>query len=505
MLLSSIVEGLTDARVNGSLNRDIIGLAYDSRKVSPGSLFFAYHGDRTDGNNFIAEAISRGAIAIIHDASSNEKSRDATFVRVENARTAMAEVSAEFYSNPSQDLGVVGVTGTNGKSTVCFLIAQLLDRLDIPTGLLSTTFVKTHRTYEKNTLGASTPEATDVQRVLRDMVEAGNRYGVVEATSHGLSHRNNRLGSIAFDAAVFTNLTHEHLEYHGTMEHYRNDKANLFRALAKRPDSFGVVNADSPDADFFAKATKAPVFRYGVEGSRSRQSAEAYDVYATGAIGDLTGYTFYLKSGTRLVSIRSPLAGRFNVENLTGALLTVLRLVGTDLETLAGISEHLTGVPGRLQRVDCGQPFELFIDFAHSPDAFSNIFPLFREESRGRIIAVFGSAGERDIAKRRMQGSIADRFAEIVILTDEDPRGEDRWSILREIAAGCPGRTEGENLFLIADRTEAIRKAIEIADKDDKVLLLGKSHESTITYGETERPWDEHQTAVTLLGEIGYR
>jgi len=354
----------------------------------------------------------------------------------------------------------------------------------------------------KNPFRQSTPEASEIQGMMRAMVDTGREFAVVETTSHGLSARMNRLGDVAFDAAVLTNVTHEHLEFHGSFEQYRSDKANLFRSLS--PDTtktvrcprWGVLNADDPNADYFRSCTRVPVATYGF-GPSADLSARLVDT-------DLSGSTFRMIHKGKSVETRIPIPGPFWVENSLAACLTaacVLEISPLDIASSIG---KLQGVQGRMDYVAKGQPFAVIVDYAHTPGSFAKLFPWVRAHTSGRLIAVFGSAGERDNAKRPMQGKAAADHCDIVVITDEDPRGEDRMRIIEQVAAGCSGKTRGETLFLIPDRREAIRHALSHAVPNDTVLLLGKGHEGSIIGPAGPKPWDEKAEAVAALAVLGF-
>ena len=479
-------------------NPEIEGLAYSSKAIQNGYLFFACKGEHVDGHSYIGDAVSRGCRAVIHSDSLSHYERHVVYIRVENSRKTISPVSAAFYDYPSSHLQVIGVTGTNGKSTTVFFIHQLLEKLGIRTGMTSTVYLKTGDKVTENPYRQGTPEGTEVQMLLRDMVDHQVKTAVVEATSHGLSERNNRLGDVDFAAAVLTNVTHEHLEFHGTMEQYVNDKSNLFRYLdAHQGESaFGIINADDPKCDVFRAVTEKPTYTYGID-SRADLRAIAIQDDATGA-----DFSLEWKGAAKPARINVP--ARFNISNALAAVLTVSMLKNIEPFRLAELIPELAPVKGRMQVVDMGQPFKLVIDYAHSPDAFSKIFPFFRNQTAGKLISVFGSSGERDTKKRFAQGEIASDFCDIVLLTDEDPRGEDRMSILEDIASGCRTMSRESNLFLIPDRRKAMQKAFSLARADDTVLLLGKSHESSIIYATESMPWDELEVARQCLQDLRY-
>ena len=499
--LARVFAGISVQEVRGDMERPISGIAYDSRDVQPGFLFAALDGLHTDGHRWAADAVRRGAVAVLHSRPLDGVPSGVTCIRVEDSRAALSPVAAAFHGHPSREIRVIGVTGTDGKSSTVWFIAQLIGLLGGRAGFLSTVSFKTGEEVVKNPFRQSTPEATEIHGMLRDMVSRGQGYAVVEATSHGLSRRTNRLGDVQFDAAVLTNLTHEHLEFHGSFEQYRSDKANLFRAvspdLPKKVTSprFVVVNADDPSAAYFEGAARVPVRRYGQRGELSAHSVQ----------DDLAGSTFRMAWNGEEAEARICIPGPFWVDNALAAVLAVSGMLQVPVLSLAPLVSRLTSVPGRMDYVDRGQPFALIVDYAHTPGAFRRLFPWVRARTRGKLTAVFGSAGERDREKRFLQGQAASELCDSLVITDEDPRGEDRLAILEQIAAGCAGRRRGEDLFLVPDRREAIRLALSRAGPGDSVLLLGKGHEASIIGPEGPRAWDERAEAEAGLALLGYK
>jgi len=497
--IGELVGCLETGDLRGRKDTPIRGVAYDSRRVQAGDLFVALRGLHTDGHRFVDQALDRGAVAVLHEAALCSYREQVGYLQVPDSRRAMAALAAEIYGQPSRELSVIGVTGTDGKSTTVWLIHQLLEKLGSPSGFISTVQMKTRCAVQINPLRQSTPEAPDIQALLRQMVEAGKRYAVIEATSHGLSSQTLRLAHVEFDAAVCTNISHEHLEFHGSFEQYRSDKANLFRAVSGR---VAVINRDDPSHDYLAAQTDAPVACYSLKSSDA-------DLFAADVQADLTGSRFTLCYGNQRQRVESKLPGMYNVENLLAAGLTVLRLQSLSLADLASRIPDLEGVAGRMQIITAGQPFTAIVDYAHTPQSFAKILPLVKTATEGRLIAVFGSAGERDVEKRPLQGEVAARYCDILVLSDEDPRGESSQKILEEIAAGCRrqrGQLErNEDLFLIPDRAEGIRRALSLARPGDTVLLLGKGHEQSIIYEHGPQPWDEAQAARRILAELGWK
>ena len=518
--LSELTKRLKIRSSHGPADLEVEGLSYDSRRVSKGDLFFALPGVHTDGKRFIEAAIKAGASAIVHEGELDSYEPGVAYREVESSRFSMSPVADEFYGRPSKKLAIFGVTGTEGKSTTVYLIYQLLKLSGKRAGFFSTVMSDTGKGEEPNPEHQTTPEAPAVMRLLAAMRDSGCEYAVVESSSHGLSPRTNRLGDVAFDVGVFMNVTHEHLEFHGTWEQYRDDKANLFRDLdryehskggVERP-SFGVVCADDPSAPYFAAATKKRVYSFSSKGKEA--DFEARDIKS-----DSEGASFLIvdhRSGpaaqgpssriaTRSAAARIELPGAFNVDNVLAALIAVSGLTGEDWESYLPLLPRLKPVLGRMTALKAGQPFEVIVDYAHTPSSFRTVFPPIRERAKGRMICVFGSAGERDTEKRPDQGRVAADYFDLMILTDEDPRGEDSAAILEGIAAGCPERKRGEDLLLIPDRPTAIRKAFALARPGDIVMLLGKGHENSIIYKDGPHPYDEIRCALGALAELGYK
>jgi UDP-N-acetylmuramoyl-L-alanyl-D-glutamate--2,6-diaminopimelate ligase len=484
-------------------------VTFDSRNVRASAVFVAVPGVHADGHDYVAAAAALGASAAIVERFVPGIALPQLVV--DDARRALAIVAAWWYGDPSRELGIVGITGTDGKTTTAFLATSVLEAGGISAGLITTATVQVGALRTANPEHVTTPEAPDLQRMLRAMVLAGNEAGVVETTSHGLALH--RVAEIGYDVAILTNLTHEHLELHGTFEAYREAKLSLFRRLghdapakhlARAWPNAAVVNSDDPAAPLFvaaAQAVGARVVGYG-------ETASA-DVRATGVEE---------RAGSMRVAVATPrwrgavelrLAGRFNVHNAL-AIVALGEALGLDRgqvqEGLAAVGR----VPGRMERVDCGQPFGVIVDYAHSPASLQKVLDALAPVASaggGHLIAVFGSAGERDVQKRPMMGRIAGERCRLVVVTDEDPRGEDGQSILDQIAAGAEvaGKRRGRDLLCIADRRAAIEAAFERAEPSDVVLLAGKGHEQTIIMGDGPRPWDERSEALRALGRLGYR
>jgi len=511
---------------------EITSLEYDSRKIERGSLFFALPGLHADGHKFIDDAIKRGAKAVVYQNGLAGYSEGILYIKVVDSRFAMSAISDAFYGSPSRRMGIIGVTGTEGKSTTVYLIYQLLELLNKKTGFISTVQQGDGLAEKWTSEHQTTPEAVTIHRLLAEMRHNGAEFAVLESSSHGLSKKNNRLGDVDFDVGVMTNVTHEHMEFHGTFVQYRSDKAELFRALdlsSHRKEgragefyvpSFGVVNGDDPSAGFFAAATKRKTYTFSTRGAKADLSVRRVESEAGGNL-----YEVFVASSGKTLALKDKLSGAFNAGNVLAALLVVSNLLSIRVEDLAPLATQLKPVRGRMTAVNRGQPFEVIVDYAHTPSSFETVLPPLRERlnySGGRLICLFGSAGERDTQKRKTQGEIASRYSDIVILADEDPRGEEPMAILEEIAQGCfaaqgceadqgceanKGRESvirNETLFLIPNRPEAIRKAISLARRGDMVLLLGKGHENSIIYANETIAYDEISEAEAALAESGW-
>ncbi len=507
--ISQLIATLEPCIVRGDAGTAVSGLAYDSRNVKPGFAFFALPGLHVNGHDFINKALENGASAIIHSEELPEYRADICYVKVADPRFAMSPVASAFWGNPSGKIVLIGVTGTEGKSTTVWLISQLLTLAGFKTGFISTVEYKVAGTVECNPDHQTTPEATTIHEKLAKMVENGLEYAVLESSSHGLSPRTNRLGNVQFDVGVMTNVRHEHLEFHGTWECYRDDKARLLSALdasmeeksiggkTLKVPAFGVVCADDPSAAFFADITEKPVYTYSVRTAGATISATEIDETKTGS-------TFLLRFEDCYQGASIKLPGAFNVENTLAAIVVVHKLTGTPVDELVDLLPGLTPVRGRMSRIEAGQDFEVLVDYAHTPSSFEAILPAIKARAKNSVICVFGSGGERDTQKRPAQGAIASKYCDIVILADEDPRGEDPLSLLEDIAAGCKEKIRGENLFLIPDRAQAIRKAFALAKPGSIVLLLGKGHENTILKSSGTIPWDEIAEATNALAKMGF-
>lgn len=484
-----------DARLRGSSQVVVTGITYDSRSVCTGDLFVALVGSDFDGHDFVSEALGRGAAALLL-----EREIDASVPQliVSNSRAALSGIADAFYGQPSRQLGVIGITGTDGKTTTSYITDHVLRTVGRRTGLVGTIAIRIGDDEDRHASRQTTPESNDVHKYLRQMVDADVDWAVLEATSHGLGMH--RLDHVEFQIGAVTNITHEHLDYHGTIEAYRSAKGRLLERVAVN-QGIVVLNADDEGAMAVAPlATGATLLRFSAIGAES-------DIRATAIEASGSGTSFWLEaSGWNGEQVLLPLIGSFNVANALCATGIALA-AGVSLPDIATALQLTPPIPGRLARVDAGQPFNLVVDYAHTPDSLSKVLTLLRGlNPRGRLIAVFGSAGERDVAKRSLQGAVSAQLADITIVTSEDPRHEDPGAINAQIAAGAEaaGARPGVNLFSDIDRRDAVRRAIALARPDDCILLAGKGHEQSIILGAQKLPWDEASVARELLAEAGY-
>lgn len=488
----------------------VSGVGEDSRAVRRGGCFVAIAGAHADGHDHVADAAARGAALAL--VTRPVEGAGLPALLVPDGRRALAAAATWWYGEPSRSLGTIGITGTDGKTTTAFLAVAALEAAGIRSGLVGTVATRIGGHEGANPEHVTTPGAPALQAALRAMVAAGDEAAVVETTSHGLALH--RVDGIAYDIAIFTNLSHEHLELHGTFEAYRAAKVSLFERLrpASEPKVTGrrswpsaaIVNGDDPAAAHFVAAARragARVVTYGLgDGAEVRAGAVAEDAHRL--LFDATTPRWRGRVPLRL-------AGRFNVHNAL-AVVALGHVLELDPVTVAGGLAALDGVPGRMERVEAGQPFGVIVDYAHSPASLASVLDLVSPVAAaggGGVIAVFGSAGERDRAKRPLMGRIAGERCRLVVVTDEDPRGEDPATILAEIAAGAEaaGRTRGADVLEIADRREAIAAAFAAARPGDVVLLAGKGHERSIIRAAGPVPWDERAEALAALGRLGYR
>lgn len=476
----------------------ITGIVIDNRHIQPGNLFVAMKGRSVDGHDFIPDAIQRGAAAIVGDKPLNTLA--VPYMQVENSRQALPWLAAAFYGNPGRKLTVIGITGTDGKTTTCNLLHQILLVAGYKVGLISTVNAIIGDKILDTGFHVTTPDAPDVQNYLARMVAAGLTHVVLETTSHGWAQH--RVDACEFDIGVVTNITHEHLDQHGTFENYRAAKARLFQSLeVTLPKQQGnprlsVLNRDDLSYDYLSGVAPGSLVSYGINvGADIRADSIRY--FPQGVQFDAVGSDFH-------VPVTSPLVGKFNVSNCLAALAAAVCGLGISPEIASDGIAAMPGVPGRMERIEMGQPFSAIVDFAHTPNAMRVAIETVREMTDKRVIVIFGSAGLRDREKRYMMAEVAADLADVSILTAEDPRTESLDGILEEMAAGARGKggEEQKSFWRIPDRGKAIQFGVRMAKIGDVVMVCGKGHEQSMCFGTVEYPWDDRSAMRAALSEL---
>ncbi|HZU76131.1 MAG TPA: UDP-N-acetylmuramoyl-L-alanyl-D-glutamate--2,6-diaminopimelate ligase, partial [Dehalococcoidia bacterium] len=455
----------------GDADAAVTGVVYDSRRVQVGNLFVAIQGFHVDGARFVPDALARGACAAVVNEGALEAVELAFRPRclaVPDTRRALSALAAAWYGRPAEKLVTIGVTGTDGKTTTSYLTCAVLNGCGMPAGLFTTVAYKAGERWEDNESRQTTPEAPEVQELLRRMLDAGDRYAVLESTSHGLELH--KLDDCEYDLAVFTNLSPDHLDFHGTVDAYRRAKGRLFAMLdesrSKGVEKVAIVNADDENSAYMASRCRARKLWYGIDRAADVRAGEI-------ALGP-DGSSFVVTAGGRQAAFKLRLPGRFNVSNALAATAVGLSL-GATLEGCAEALARWEGVPGRMQRIEAGQPFTVVVDYAHTGASFRKALETLRPLTNGRLITVFGCAGERGVERRTGMGEVAAAHADYTVLTTEDPRSEDPERIIAQIADAmtAAGAVEGRSFERIPDRRAAIARAFSLARPGDLVLLAG--------------------------------
>jgi len=490
--------------VRGAPETPIAAIEHDSRRAGPGTLFVAVPGFTVDGHQFLPQvAVAGAAVAVVEAGRAPAGLQESlALIEVSNSRAALAEAAAWFYGYPGRELVVLGVTGTDGKTTTSHLLTTVIEAAGGSVGRLGTvdTYLPGGETG-KVTDRMTTPEAPEVQRLLRRMVDAGCEFAIVESTSHGLALH--RLDHVEYDVAVFTNITGDHLDFHETFEAYREAKGQLFAALdssaRKGVQKSAVVNMDDPSANYMLGQSRAEPIRYGLEARETEVAARNIVLRADGESGTSR------RQRIHHVEHRGELDARLG--HAQRCLQPELRAIGAEPGAIAQGLAACPGVPGRMERIVAGQPFEVIVDYAHTGDAVRKVLEVLRDVSKGQLIIVVGAAGERDPGRRFGVGRAAAEGADFAVFTSEDPRSEDPGEIVREIGrhAEGAGRVRGRDFVEVEDRREAIAEAFRRAKSGDIVVVAGKGHETSMIYGTESRPWDDRDVARQELGKIGYR
>ena len=473
--------------------RRIAAIAFDSRRAVPGSLFVAIDGTSADGHDYIPQAIAAGAVAVVAQRPS-ALPRGVAGLVVDDSRAALAQLARCFHGRPDDRLGMIGVTGTDGKTTTSSLLAHLISSAGTGCGLVTTAQLGVGGSLTPRAEHETTPSALRVNELLAEMVKAGDRWAVIEATSHALDQK--RVDGLGFDLAVYTRITHEHLEYHRTVDAYVAAKARLAQLVDEAAGREGpgtlILNAADPHSETVAAGRSARQISYGrgagdVRSRRERSTGRGLEFEVLTPWGD--------------GMVRTPLRGGFNIENVLAAIAAG-GAAGFELETLIEGCRSFGGVAGRMQYVEGGQDFAVVIDYAHTPASLGAVLTELRGQTDGRIIAVFGSAGERDVEKRSLMGQVAAELADLAVITDEDPRGEDRDRIAAQIVSGLRQKDPTSSFVVIHDRPQAVGYALAQARPGDVVALLGKGHEQSIIGPGGEVPYDEVKVALSALSGL---
>jgi UDP-N-acetylmuramoyl-L-alanyl-D-glutamate--2,6-diaminopimelate ligase len=487
MLLKTLVPAIPIRKIIGTIDRPVESIAYDSRRVQRNGMFVALRGEKSDGHQFIGQAIEKGASVIVAEHEGSHPR--ATFLVVENTRAALADLSAAFYRYPARKLKLAAVTGTNGKTTTTFLTKHICEAAGLRCGLIGTV------RYEigERVLPAirTTPESLDLVELLAQIRDAGCRAAAMEVSSHALAQ--DRTRGLEWNVAVFTNLTQDHLDFHGTMMSYFDAKAKLFTQLGtqqKKRKPMAVVNIDDRYGEqLLDKIDKnVAVITYG-RGARA-------DFRASNPRVEFSGTSYQLEAGGKSYLVRVPLIGRFNVLNSVAALAAANALGISLRDAVLSIGKS-SQIPGRLELVPAKRQFQVFVDYAHTPDALRNVLRTLRELEPHRLIAVFGCGGDRDRQKRSMMGDIVDQYADYAIITSDNPRTEDPNAILAEIEKGF----RSSRYEKIVDRTEAIGRAVALAQPRDMVLIAGKGHENYQEFADYTVPFDDIQVARRAIAD----
>lgn len=492
MPIEKLLGALLVKKLEGRIQGVITGLAYHSGKVSKGNLFFALPGTRAKGWEYAREAMDRGAVAVV--VEENAPSLDLPCIRVPHIRRAMAVLAETFYGYPSRRLRLVGVTGTNGKTTTTNLINTLYERRGIKTGLIGTIEYKIGK--ENFETLSTTPESVDLQFLFHTMLQRGVTHAVMEVSSHALELQ--RVAGCEYDVAVLTNITEDHLDFHGDFNSYLAAKTKLFTGMGgsfrkNNNPRVAVLNGDDPNYPHVAAHAAAQVITYGV-----RHKA---DVFAEDPVIDQSGSAFRVRTYAGDFDLELHLRGMFNVYNALGAVAVGL-VEGMDPGEIKEALEKVTGIPGRFEQVEAGQDYMVIVDYAHTPDGLENVLRTARQLlQRGKILTVFGCGGERDRTKRPLMGEIAGRYSEICIVTSDNPRREDPEAIIREIIPGLEKEKSPTEYSVKPDRAEAIRKAVVMACPGDIVIIAGKGHEEYQIFADKTVPFSDREVVREAIRE----
>ena len=495
--LKQLAALLPEAEIQGSLDKTVEAVAHDSRKVIPGTLFFCISGVHADGHDYIAEVIKRGAAAVVVEKEITAPAAEVTIIKVKDTRAAMQAMVPGFFDYPGQTLRLIGVTGTNGKTTTTYLIRDIFRKAGHKVGLIGTiqTLIEEQALPIKNT----TPDVIELQSMLATMRDCGMEYAIMEVSSHALAL--NRVAGCEFDVAIFTNMTQDHMDFHQTFENYIAAKTQLFSGLnqpgMQKTGKTAVINIDDPAGAIMQQHTACPVISYAVKQT---------GVLTAGKVSVReTGTSFQIQAPCGIMDVTLMITGMFNVYNVLAAVGAALA-ENIAPAVIKQALEAFTSVPGRFELVQAGQPFTVIVDYAHTPDGLENVLKTAKQFAQGKIIVVFGCGGDRDRTKRPLMGKLAVEYGDLVLATSDNPRSEDPEKILADIEAGMktalPTNNPVKRYEVIPDRRQAISRAIQLAEPHDVVLIAGKGHETYQILHDKTIDFDDRQVAREVIREM---
>jgi len=480
MLLKKLLKKVNVEKIIGNKNIKINDIKYDSRQIKDGDLFICIQGFKTDGHEYISDVIKKQANAVLIDKELDNYSKKITYIKVNDSRKAMARIAKNFYEDPLEKIELIGVTGTNGKTTTTYLIKDILNRSGYKTGLIGT--IEVYDGEKSLNASRTTPESLDIYKYLAKMRDNKVKYAVMEVSSHALAL--NRVDTMEFKIAIFTNLTQDHLDYHKTMQKYAEEKVKLFKKIKK--DGTAIINNDDEYSSFFKNNTTIEIITYGIE--------QNCDLKATDLELALYGVSFKLNN----IKYNLHLTGQFNIYNSLAAIGTALSL-GIDEKTIKKSLESIEGIPGRFETINADQDFTVIIDYAHTPDSMINVLESLKNFKHGDIIIVFGCGGERDKDKRPKMGKIAVKYGDYVVVTTDNPRSEDPEVIIEEINVGITESEYDTDYIIKEDRKDAIIHAINKAQKNDVVIVFGKGHETYQVFADKTIDFNDKEVATSAI------
>jgi UDP-N-acetylmuramoyl-L-alanyl-D-glutamate--2,6-diaminopimelate ligase/murE/murF fusion protein len=492
--LEELIRVIPEAKIQGRKDRMICHLAHDSRKVIPGTLFICFSGAKADGHQFIMQARQKGAVAVLVEKEVEEIPEGLTVIRVGDTRAVVRVLAPYFYDYPARKLRMIGITGTNGKTTTTYLLKSIFNHAGYKVGIIGTIQVLIEETVLPT--ANTTPDVIDLQGILAQMVDAGMDYVVMEVSSHALAL--DRIAGCEFDVGIFTNITQDHLDFHQTFENYLAAKTRLFQLISSgnfyKEKKAAIINVDDPASASIRKETHCRTITYGLE--------ERADLTALNTNIQANGTGFDLKGEFGVLPIAMKITGKFNVYNVLAAVgAAQAEGIGNELIKIA--LEKFQSVPGRFELVNAGQDFTIIIDYAHTPDGLENILKTAQQIAMRRIIVVFGCGGDRDRTKRPIMGKLAAIYGDVIIATSDNPRSEDPSAILSEIEVGIQAGLTSDKLYeKIVDRRQAISKALHLAKQNDIVIIAGKGHENYQILKDRTIHFDDKEVAMEIVGEL---